>query len=77
MQVSKWGNSLAVRLPAAIVEALELKAGDEIDIHVHGDRIFSLARKPGARELLLKLRKYRGSLPTDFKFERDAANERA
>lgn len=25
MQVSKWGNSLAVRLPASVVEALELK----------------------------------------------------
>ena len=27
MQVSKWGNSLAVRLPAAVVEALALKEG--------------------------------------------------
>jgi len=30
MQVSKWGNSLAVRLPATIVEALHLKEGDDI-----------------------------------------------
>jgi hypothetical protein len=28
MQVSKWGNSLAVRLPAALVKTLELKQGD-------------------------------------------------
>lgn len=76
MQVSKWGNSLAVRLPAAVVEALDLKAGDEIDIHVHGDRTFSLSRKQGARQLLAKLRKYRGTLPADFKFDRDAENER-
>ncbi|TIX53549.1 MAG: AbrB/MazE/SpoVT family DNA-binding domain-containing protein, partial [Mesorhizobium sp.] len=34
MQVAKWGNSLAVRLPAVVVEALELKEGDEIEIHV-------------------------------------------
>ncbi len=34
MQVAKWGNSLAVRLPAAVVQALELKEGDEIEIHV-------------------------------------------
>ena len=34
MQVAKWGNSLAVRLPAAVVEALELKEGDDIEIHV-------------------------------------------
>ncbi|WP_254045379.1 AbrB/MazE/SpoVT family DNA-binding domain-containing protein [Thiohalocapsa sp. ML1] len=32
MQVSKWGNSLAVRLPAAVVEALDLRfAGWAID----------------------------------------------
>lgn len=30
MQVSKWGNSLAVRPPASVVEALDLKEGDEI-----------------------------------------------
>ena len=28
MQVAKWGNSLAVRLPSAVVEALDLKEGD-------------------------------------------------
>ena len=27
MQVAKWGNSLAVRLPAIVVEALGLKEG--------------------------------------------------
>ena len=25
MKVAKWGNSLAVRLPAAVVEALQLQ----------------------------------------------------
>jgi antitoxin MazE len=34
VQVAKWGNSLAIRLPAAVVEALELKAGDDIEIHI-------------------------------------------
>ena len=32
MQVAKWGNSLAVRLPAAVVEALKLKQGDQVQI---------------------------------------------
>ena len=36
MQVAKWGNSLAVRLPAVVVDALDLKEGDEIEIHVAG-----------------------------------------
>ena len=32
MQIAKWGNSLAVRLPARMVQELGLKAGDEIEI---------------------------------------------
>lgn len=76
MQVSKWGNSLAVRLPAAVVEALTLKEGDEIEIHVAGARAFEVRRRPGARELLARLRKFRGRLPADFKFDRLEAHER-
>jgi hypothetical protein len=44
MQVSKWGNSLAVRLPAVVVEALDLKEGDEIEISIAGKRDFKVAR---------------------------------
>ena len=76
MQVSRWGNSLAVRLPVAVVEALGLEEGAEIEIHIVGKRVFEIARKPGARELLTRLRKYRGRLPADFKFDRLEANER-
>jgi antitoxin MazE len=76
MQISKWGNSLAVRLPAAVVEALGLKEGDQIEIHVAGRKAFEVSRAPGARELLARLRKFRGRLPASFKFDRLEANER-
>ena len=76
MQVAKWGNSLAVRLPAAVVDALELKEGDDIEIHVAGGREFAVSRKPGRAELLERLRAFRGRLPADFKFDRDEANAR-
>jgi antitoxin MazE len=76
MQVAKWGNSLAIRLPAAVVEALRLKEGDEIDIHIAGARDFGVARKPSRQDLLNRLRAYRGRLPRDFKFDRDEANVR-
>ncbi|MBA4033472.1 MAG: AbrB family transcriptional regulator [Bradyrhizobium sp.] len=76
MQVAKWGNSLAVRLPAVVVEALGLKEGDEIEIHVADGRQFGVARKPGRAELLKRLRAFRGRLPADFKFDRDEANAR-
>jgi antitoxin MazE len=76
MQVAKWGNSLAVRLPAAVVEALQLKEGDEIEIHALDGREFSVSRKPSREELLNRLRAFRGRLPADFKFDRDEANAR-
>ena len=76
MQVAKWGSSLAVRPPAIVVEALGLKEGDEIEIHVAGERQFGIARKPGRAELLKRLRAFRGRLPADFKFDRDEANPR-
>jgi len=38
MKVAKWGDSLAVRLPTPVVEALRLKEGDEIEIHVAAAR---------------------------------------
>ncbi|MGZ8153535.1 MAG: AbrB/MazE/SpoVT family DNA-binding domain-containing protein [Methylovulum sp.] len=77
MQVAKWGNSLAVRLPAAVVEALELKEGDDIEIHIAGERVFALEKKPDATALLARLRKYRGRLPADFKFDRLEAHEQS
>jgi len=76
VQVSRWGNSLAVRLPASVVEALGLEEGDDVEIHVLGARAFEIKKAPGARELLSRLRKYRGKLPADFKFDRLEANER-
>jgi len=70
MQVSKWDNSLAVRLPASVIEALGLKEGDDIEIQIAGRGAFEIVKKPGARALLARLRKYRGRLPADFRFDR-------
>ena len=76
MQVSKWGNSLAVRLPASVVAALGLKEGDDIEIDVVGARRLEIKKAPDAKESLARLRKYRGRLPADFKFDRFEAHER-
>ena len=66
MQVAKWGNSLAVRLPQAVVEALKLKEGDEIEITVAGARRFEIGRDRWREQALARLRKYRGRLPAGF-----------
>ena len=76
MLIEKWGNSLAVRLPAAVVEALELKEGDDIEIRIAGRRELEASRQPDREELLKRLRAFRGRLPADFKFDRNEANAR-
>ncbi|MDZ3837597.1 MAG: AbrB/MazE/SpoVT family DNA-binding domain-containing protein [Rhodospirillales bacterium] len=73
MRVAKWGNSLAVRLPAAVAEALALKEGDEVEIFAAGDRELGIARRA---ELIERLRAFRGRLPGDFRFDRDVASAR-
>jgi len=76
MRVAKWGNSLAVRLPTAVVQALKLREGDNIEIDIAGARDFEIKKPPSSRELLARLRKFRGRLPADFRFDRVEANVR-
>ena len=76
MQVARWGNSLAIRLPVAVVKALEIKEGDEISLEVAHARGLVVSKEPSNTELLNRLRKYRGSLPQGFKFDRLEANAR-
>ena len=76
MQVGRWGNSLAVRLPATIVEALQLKEGDEIEIRVAGDRTFDVARDRTREEALARFLSLGRPMPPGYRFSRDEANER-
>lgn len=76
MHVSKWGNSLAVRLPASVVDALGLKEGDEIEITVLGRRNFGVARDRTRERALETIRRLARPFPRGFKFDREEANER-
>jgi antitoxin MazE len=76
MQVSKWGNSLALRLPAAVVEALKLKQGDQIEVRIAGLRQFEISRDRSREAAIERLRKLRRPLPSGFTFDRAAAHER-
>lgn len=77
MQISKWGNSLAIRLPAAVIEALQLRPGDDVEVRIADARVFEIKKQPGKRDYLDRLRKFRGRLPADFVFDREQANERS
>ena len=76
MRVAKWGNSLAVRLPASVVDALDLKEGDDVELAFDAANRATLTRQPSRQELIERLRAFRGRMPAGFGFDRDEANER-
>ena len=76
MRVSRWGNDLAIRLPAAVVEVLRLKEGDDVEVTVAGEHRIELGGPVDDRAILARLRRYRGTLPAEFKLDRLEANER-
>lgn len=75
MQIARWGNSLAVRLPVELVRKLKLKEGDRVDL-VADEGALKVRREPSAEEVLADLRRFRRRLPAAERLSRDAANER-
>jgi antitoxin MazE len=67
---------LAVRLPDAVVKALRLKSGDEIEIVVSGEREFQVGRDRSREQALARLRALKKPLPRGFRFDREEANAR-
>lgn len=43
--VSKWGNSLGIRIPVAIVDLLSIRSGDVIDYELEGDKVIFRKKK--------------------------------
>lgn len=76
MRVSRWGNSLAVRLPSSLVDALDLKEGDEVDLEIAGRAAWGVDKRFSRDEALALLKSFRGDVPADFRFDRDEANAR-
>lgn len=76
MLVSKWGNSLAVRLPKALVEALKLSPGDELNVVEASKGRLAVEKIDKRAEFLRQAEQFHFPLPEDYKFDRDEANER-
>jgi antitoxin MazE len=77
MQVSKWGNSLAVRLPKALVDELGLKEGDQLNVVAARDGAIEVeTREDQRRRALERMAARNWTLPQGYRFDRDEANER-
>jgi antitoxin component of MazEF toxin-antitoxin module len=48
-KVSKWGNSLAIRLPQAAVKSLQVREGEQIELAIRGDRVELRSARPRYR----------------------------
>ncbi len=76
MKISKWGNSLAIRIPAEVVEKLGLTPNEEAVVNVTGENSFEVVRDCRRQEAMERLRKMRVELPADFVFDRDEIYDR-
>jgi antitoxin MazE len=76
MQISKWGNSLSVRLPKDVVEALGLKEGDDVAAAAQDSRAIAFARNSAREKALKELLSLKWPLPENYRFDRDEAHER-
>ena len=77
MQISKWGNSLAVRLPKALVEELGLKEGDQLNVVAARNGAIEVeTREEQRRRALDRMAARHWTFPQGQRFDRDEANER-
>jgi antitoxin MazE len=45
-RVSKWGNSLAIRLPKAAAASLRVRAGEPVELAIEGETVVIRAKRP-------------------------------
>ena len=76
MKVAKWGNSLAVRLPKALVEDLGLKPGKELEVVSATPERIALAKDERRERAIERMRARAWSVPEDYVFDREEVNAR-
>lgn len=76
MQVARWGNSLAIRIPAKVAKVLALKEGDHVEVVAESADRLRVVKPESLEQTLLGLREFQGRFPADWKFDRDEANAR-
>jgi antitoxin MazE len=76
MKLAKWGNSLAIRIPADVVDELGLSPDEEAEIRVTGKHSFEVVRDTRRQEAIESIRKLARPLPHGYKFDREETNDR-
>jgi len=76
MQVSRWGNSLAIRLPKKLVEDLGIAEGDDVNVTSADAETIVISKNAGKGDFILKLRVLQKPKPEGFVWNREDANTR-
>ncbi len=76
MLVSRWGNSLGVRLPRVLVDNLDLKPGDELEVVASTATRIVVAKDDRRARAVDRMRGRAWPLPEGYAFDRDDANAR-
>ena len=67
-RVSKWGNSLAIRLPQAAIKSLRVHEGEQVELTIKDDRLEIRAARPRYRldDLIRQITPDNQPEPMDF-----------
>jgi antitoxin MazE len=76
MKFSKWGNSLAIRIPADVVDKLGISPDEEAQIKVTGEYSFEVTRDRRREEAIEAIRKLAVPLPPGYRFNREELYDR-
>ena len=76
MLVSRWGNSLGVRIPRALVDTLGLKPGDELEVVASTATRVVVAKDDRRAHAVDRMRGRAWPVPEGYAFDRDDANAR-
>lgn len=77
MNIARWGNSLAVRIPADVVRELGLREGDEVELcALDNGAVAVISERQRRAALMARVRELAVPLPAGYKFDREEANAR-
>lgn len=70
VQLAKWGNSVGLRVPQAILKQLDLRAGGQVDMAISPDGVIQLRPiKRSPKELLAEMVEQARALGRDYEPE--------
>jgi antitoxin MazE len=76
VKFAKWGNSIAIRVPADVVAKLGISPDQEAQIKVTGEYSFEVIRDRSREEAIEAIRRLARPLPPGYKFNRDEIYDR-